>query len=63
VATALRALADEAVVLAQALLRPGKIIAEVEQMRALQVRANRVEATDPALAESLRRRASRTGLR
>jgi len=62
-ATALRALADEALVLAQALLSPGKIIGEVEQMRSLQLRASRVEATDPALAESLRRRACRIGLR
>lgn len=61
--SALRTFADEASVLAQALLKPGKIIDEVEQMRALHVEANRIEATDPARAVVLRRRASRIGLR
>ena len=42
-AGALKAFAEEASVLLQALLRPGKVIDEVEQMRALQVRANRIE--------------------
>ncbi len=60
---ALRALADEAVVLVRALLQPGKIIEEVEQMRALQVAADRIEAAQPARAAALRRRASRVGLR
>lgn len=58
-----KTLADEAAVLVQALLSPGKIINEVEQMRALQVEASRIEATDPTRAAVLRRRASRIGLR
>jgi hypothetical protein len=55
--------ADEAYMLVQALLNPGKIIDEVEQMRALQVEADRIEASDPTRADVLRRRASRIGLR
>jgi hypothetical protein len=62
-AGALKALAEEASVLVQALLSPGKVIEEVEQMRALQVRANRIEATDPLRADVLRWHASRIGLR
>lgn len=57
-AGALKALAEEASVLVQALLSPGKVIEEVEQMRALQVRANRIEATDPLRADVLRWHAS-----
>jgi len=56
-------LAEEAAALAQALISPGKIIDEVEQMHALQVEANSVEATDPVRAEALRERAARIGLR
>ncbi|MBT2334387.1 hypothetical protein J7E49_10795 [Variovorax paradoxus] len=63
VAGALKALAEEAGVLVQALLSPGKVIDEVEQMRALQVRANRIEASDPLRADVLRWHASRIGLR
>jgi hypothetical protein len=59
----IKAFADEAFVLADALLNPRKIIDEVEQMRALQVEADRIEATDPTHAAVLRRRASRIGLR
>ena len=59
----LAAIAAEACVLVDALLSPRKIIAEVEQMRALWVEADRVEEDDPALAEELRWRASRIGLR
>jgi hypothetical protein len=55
--------ADEVSVLAQALLNPRKIIDEVEQMRALQLEADRIEATDATRAAVLRRRASRIGLR
>lgn len=62
-AGALKALATEAGVLIDALLSPGKIIAEVEEMRALQARANRIEATDPQRAAVLRWHASRIGLR
>ena len=53
---------DEASVLVQALLNPGKILGEVEQMRALLVAANAAEGTDPARAAALRARASRIGL-
>jgi len=59
----LAALAAEACVLVDALLSPRKVIAEVEQMRALWVEADRIEDDDPALAEELRWRASRIGLR
>jgi hypothetical protein len=61
-AGAFKTFADEVALLAGALLNPGKIIGEVEQMRALQLEAKRVEVTDPARAEELRRRASRLGL-
>jgi hypothetical protein len=60
---ALKTFVDEASVLAQALLNPGKIIDEVEQMRALHAEANRIEAMDPTRAATLRRNASRIGLR
>ena len=62
-ASAFKALTDEVAMLACALLNPGRIIDEVEQMRALQVDANSIEATDPARAAVLRWRASRIGLR
>ena len=47
----------------QALLSPGKIIREVEAMRALHVEARRLDATDPEGAAAMRWRASRVGLR
>ncbi|WP_395350165.1 hypothetical protein [Variovorax sp. UC122_21] len=59
----LRRLAFEADMLLGTLLSPNKVIAEVEQMRALQRRADRIEATDPARAAALRWHASRVGLR
>jgi hypothetical protein len=62
-AGALKALAAEASVLVQALLSPNKIISEVEEMRALQTRANRIEASDPERAAVLRWHAARIGLR
>jgi len=62
-ADALKALLDETLMLAEALLSPGKIIGEVEQMRSLQVAADNIETTDPVQAEVLRARASRIGLR
>lgn len=62
-ADALRGLADEAFMLAEALIRPRKLIEEVEQMHALQVAADTIEATDPWRADVLRSRASRIGLR
>lgn len=45
-----------------AMLFPGRIIAEVSEMRALMLQANRLEATDPARAAKLRQRAVRIGL-
>ncbi|CAN7701612.1 hypothetical protein LJR084_005844 [Variovorax sp. LjRoot84] len=62
-AGAFKALADEASVLVHALLNPGKIFEEVEQMRALHLDANKVEASNPARAAALRWQASRVGLR
>ena len=54
---------DEVVELVAALLNPRQVIAEVEAMSALHRRAAEVEATDPALAQRLREKASRIGLR
>ncbi|MBS0450482.1 MAG: hypothetical protein JSS14_04160 [Proteobacteria bacterium] len=59
---ALKAFIGEASALMEALLSPGKILGEVEQMRALLVAANAAQATDPARAAALRTRASRIGL-
>ncbi|MDM0018958.1 hypothetical protein [Variovorax saccharolyticus] len=61
-AGALNALAVEASVLIQALLSPSSIIQEVQEVRALQTRADGIEATDPARAAVLRWHASRVGL-
>jgi len=61
-ARAFKILADEAGMLVRALLGPNRIISEVEQMRALHVAANGIEAVDPARAAVLRSRASRIGL-
>ncbi len=61
--TAFGRFADEVVTLLDALLSPGRIIAEVEQMRSLQLQASRIEATDPTRAAILRERAARIGLR
>jgi hypothetical protein len=58
----LKMLATEALVLAQALLNPRKIIAEVEQFRALCQQADRLEASDPSGAAALRRQAARIGM-
>lgn len=60
---ALKRLADEVGVFIAALLSPGRIIDEVEQMHALHVAAKGIETTDPARAAVLRWRASRIGLR
>ncbi|MFM2065847.1 MAG: hypothetical protein RLZZ584_756 [Pseudomonadota bacterium] len=60
---ALHTLGQEVLAFVQAILQPGRIIREVEQMRALQVQAARIEADDPARAAELRRRAARIGLR
>ena len=43
-----------------ALSHPVKVVAEVEAMRALQVEADRIEATQPVRAEMLRRQAANT---
>lgn len=59
---ALKVFAREASALVQALLNPGKILAEVEQMRVLLVAANAAESSDPARAAMLRGRAARIGL-
>ena len=58
----LRRFAVEAEAFFDALLHPGRILAEVEQMGALLSAANAVHGTDPARAAELRRRASRIGL-
>ncbi|HYP84100.1 hypothetical protein [Variovorax sp.] len=55
------AFAREAVALIEALVSPGAIVAEMEQMHRLLVRAHAVESTDPRAAAELRRRASRIG--
>jgi hypothetical protein len=52
----LRSLSTEAVVLAQTLLNPRAMIREVEEMRALQLEAQRIEAVNPNRAAALRRR-------
>lgn len=59
----LERLAAEVLAFTDAMLNPGRIIAEVEQMRELQTQASRIEATDPASAAKLRERAARLGLR
>jgi len=59
----LERLAAEVVAFMDAILNPGRIIGEVEQMRKLQQQAARIEATDPARAAKLRERAARIGLR
>ncbi len=51
----------EARELIAALLNPGSVIAEVEQMRKLQLEAARIEASDPARARVLRQQAARIG--
>ncbi|MEJ7687342.1 MAG: hypothetical protein WKG52_10310 [Variovorax sp.] len=60
---AFKTFAEEASELFKALLSPQKLVAEVEQMRALQVAAKRVEATDPERAAALVQRASRLCMR
>ena len=62
-ARALRALAAEVREFVKALLSPGRLIEEVEQMRALHLAAIRVEPSNAARAAWLRSRASRLGLR
>jgi hypothetical protein len=57
---AFKTFADEASVLVQALLNPGKILREVDEMRTLLLAAN--ASADPARAAQLRARAARIGL-
>jgi hypothetical protein len=59
----LERIAADVLTFIDAMLNPGRIIAEVEQMRKLQQQATRIEASDPVRASSLRQRASRIGLR
>ena len=60
---ALMVLAQEAAALLGALLQPGRVLGEVEEMRRLLVAANALDATDPGRAALLRRRAAPIGLR
>jgi hypothetical protein len=46
-----------------AMLHPGKVIAEVHAMRALQIEAARIEEAQPVRARLLRQQAARIGLR
>ena len=62
-ANGFKAFAEEAFVVLDALFSPRRIITEVEQMRALQNEASRIQPTDPARAAALRRQASLIGLR
>lgn len=55
----LHRLGEEVSALLDALLHPGRLVAEVEEMRSLQLQADRIEATDPAQAAALRQRAAR----
>lgn len=59
---ALKTLAIETRTLLGALLSPNEIVDEVKAMRALQLEADRIEATQPARAAVLRHRAARMGL-
>lgn len=59
----LAALVREVRTTGAALLRPGRVIAEVEQMQRLRREADRVAQSHPVRAEMLRRQAARTGLR
>lgn len=57
----LKSLAVKANAFLDAVLYPGKLIGEVQEMRRLLVEAQRVESTDPDRAAVLRRRAARLG--
>ena len=58
----LSALVDEIRTTAIAMLRPGRVIAEVEQMQQLRREADRIEHSHPVRAAMLRRQAARVGL-
>ncbi|HSW08911.1 hypothetical protein [Aquabacterium sp.] len=59
---AFKAFANEAYVLMSAMLNPGQVIEEVHQMRKLQLEADKIEASEPARAAALRRKAARIGM-
>ena len=59
---AMNMLPAEAVTLLGALLQPGKVLTEVEQMGKLLRAANAVDGRDPARARALRRRAAAIGM-
>ena len=59
---AMNVLASEVLTLLGALLQPGKVLAEVDQMGRLLVAANTLDERDPARAKELRRRARAIGL-
>lgn len=61
-APTLQRVAHEVVTLLDACMFPGRIIAEVQEMRRLHDEARRVEGFDPARAATLRQRAARLGL-
>lgn len=61
--SALNTLAAEASVLLVALLQPGKVLAEMDQMSKLLVAANALDGRDPRRAQMLRRRAASIGLK
>ena len=50
---------SEFVSLARALVMPGRLVIQVERMRALQLQALQIEAFNPARAAALRRAATR----
>ncbi|HJV71456.1 hypothetical protein [Ideonella sp.] len=58
---ALKTLALETRTLLGALLSPNQVIADVKAMRAMQLEADRIEATQPARAAVLRHRAACMG--
>lgn len=59
---AINVLANEALTLLGALLQPGKVLTEVDQMGKLLVAANALDEREPMRAQLLRRRASAIGL-
>ena len=60
--TGLMGLIRDTAFLIDTMLSPGRIIAQVSEMRELHVQAARIESTDPARAAALRQRAARIGL-
>ena len=58
----LLAVVREWALLLDAILHPARLVEEVEQVRALLVEADALEASDPARAARLRRRAAGIGV-